>query len=144
MLELEALQYKGFRNLYNDAGEAIGFQVGIRFVAYRGPWLSQFRFDNVTVDGERFGADKCTFLISGVEYTYDEMLKLGRVKWPLKEAIMIRVQKPGGLAQGNHTVSALYKEVASYVPARMDEIDPDRPVFGHSEATGFTRDFIIV
>ena len=144
MLELEAVQYKGFRNLYNDAGEAIGFQVGIRFVAYRGPWLSQFRFGNITVDGEKFGADKCTFVLGGVEYTYDEMLQLGRVKWPLKEACIVRVQKPGGLTQGRHTVSALFKEVASYVPARMDEIPEDGMMFGHSEAQGYTRTMIIV
>ena len=144
MLEYEGVQYKGFRNLYNEAGEAIGFQVCIRFVAYRGPWLSQFRFGNVEVDGEKFGPDKCTFIINGVEYTYDEMATLGRVKWPLKEACIIRVQKPGGLAQGSHRVSVLYTEVASYVPARMDEIPEDGKMFGHSEAQGFVRDMIIV
>lgn len=144
MLEMEALQYKGFRNLYNDAGEAIGFQVGIRFVNYRGPWLSQFRFDNVTVDGERFGADKCSFVVGGIEYTYEEMLKDGRAKWPLNEAVMIRVQKPGGLASGNHVVSAYYKEIASYLPPRLDAMDPSRPLGGHEENTGYTREFIIV
>ena len=121
MLEINAVQYKGFRNLYKD-GEAIGFQVGIRFVAYRGPWLSQFRFGNITVDGVEYGPDKCTFVVSGVEYTYDEMLKLGRVKWPLKEAIMVRVHKPGGLATGNHKVSATFKEIASYIPPKLDEM----------------------
>ena len=50
MLEMEALQYKGFRNLKKN-DETVGFQVGIRFVAYRGPWLSQFRFKYVKVDG---------------------------------------------------------------------------------------------
>ena len=146
MLELEAVQYKGFRNLYNDDGEAIGFQVGIRFVAYRGPWLSQFRFGNITVDGEKFGADKCTFVIGGVEYTYDEMLQLGRVKWPLKEAMTIKVKKPGGLAQGNHTVSVLYGEVASYIPGDAGELDVTRPAggHGHSEEFGFVREMIIV
>ena len=71
MLELEAVQYKGFRNLYDEDGKAWGFQVGIRFVAYRGPWLSQFRFGDVTVDGEVFGPDLCTFTVGGIEYTYD-------------------------------------------------------------------------
>ncbi len=36
MLEYEGVQYKGFRNLYNEDGEAIGFQVGIRLISYRG------------------------------------------------------------------------------------------------------------
>jgi len=138
MLEMEAIQYKGFRNLYNEAGEAVGFQVAIRFVAYRGPWLSQFRFGFVEVDGERFGPDKCTFIINGVEYTYDEMATLGRVKWPLKEACTILVKKPGGLAQGLHKVVIPFKEVASYIPARMDDLPEDGGFFVQS------REMIIV
>ena len=146
MSEYEGVQYKGFRNLYNEDGEAIGFQVKIRLIAYRGAWLSQFRFAYVEVDGEKFRADKCTFVVSGVEYTYEETFTLGRVKWPLKEAMTIRVQKPGGLSQGNHTVSVLYAEVASYVPTDAGEIDESRAggMRGHSESFGYTRDMIIV
>ncbi|MBR6425724.1 MAG: hypothetical protein IKS29_07215 [Oscillospiraceae bacterium] len=144
MLEYEGVQYKGFRNLYNEAGEAIGFQVGIRMIAYRGAWLSQFRFAYIEVDGEKFRADRCTFVVSGVEYTYEETFTLGRVKWPLKEAMIVRVKKPGGLAQGNHTVSALYSQVASYVPFGSGEIDETRAAHGHSEAMGYTREMIIV
>ena len=144
MLEYEGVQYKGFRNLYNEDGEAIGFQVGIRLITYRGAWLSQFRFAYVEVDGEKYRADRCTFVVSGVEYTYEETFTLGRVKWPLDEAMIIRVQKPGGLAQGSHTVSALYGEVASYIPGDAGEIDETRTSHGHSEAIGFTREMIIV
>ena len=144
MLELEAIQYKGFRNLYNNAGETIGFQVPIRFVAYRGPWLSQFRFAYIEVDGVKYRSDVCTFVISGVEYTYEETFNLGRVKWPLKEAVVVRISKPGGLAQGMHTVSARFEEIASYIPFRGDEIDENAPQHGHSEATGFTRSMLIV
>ncbi len=144
MLEYEGVQYKGFRNLYNEDGEAIGFQVGIRLIAYRGAWLSQFRFAYVEVDGEKFRADKCTFVVSGVEYTYEETFNLGRVKWPLDEAMIIRVQKPGGLSQGSHTVSALYSEIASYGPGDWGEIDENNRRRGHSESFGYTREMIIV
>ena len=72
MLEKEVIQQKGFRNIVEE-GKVVGFQVGIRQKVYRGTWLSQFRFDNLTVDGERFGPEDVTFLISGIEYTYDEM-----------------------------------------------------------------------
>ena len=144
MLEYEGVQYKGFRNLYNEDGEAIGFQVGIRLISYRGSWLSQFRFAYVEVDGEKYRADRCTFVVSGVEYTYEETFTLGRVKWPLDEAMIIRVKKPGGLSQGNHKVSALYSEIASYGPGDWGEIDEDRPRMGHSESFGYTRDMIIV
>ncbi|MDE6998361.1 MAG: D-mannonate dehydratase [Oscillospiraceae bacterium] len=122
MLEMEAVQYKGFRNLYDENGEAVGFQVCIRFSAYRGPWLSQFRFRNITVDGEVFGPEVCTFTHSGIEYTYEEMLNAGFVKWQLDDVGIVKVRKPGGLSQGSHTVSADFSEIASYLPPFLDEM----------------------
>ncbi len=119
MLEMEAIQYKGFRNI-KENDEVTGFQVGIRFVAYRGPWLSQFRFKYVKVDGEKFGPDKCTFFLHGVEYTYEEMLQDWRVKWNLQDVCYIHVKKPGGLSSGNHKVQVVYREIASYLPPRID------------------------
>ena len=146
MLEYEGVQYKGFRNIYNEEGEATGFQVGIRMIGYRGAWLSEFRFGYIEVDGEKFLADRCTFVVSGVEYTYEETFNLGRVKWPLNEAMIVRVQKPGGLAQGSQTVSALYGQVASYVPFGSGELDINQKPggHGHSESFGYTREMIIV
>ena len=146
MLEYEAIQYKGFRNIYNAEGEATGFQVGIRMIGYRGAWLSEFRFGYVEVDGVKYHKDVCTFVVSGIEYTYEDTFELGRVKWPLNEPMIIRVQKPGGLAQGNHTVSALYGQVASYVPTDAGELDDSQKPggHGHSEAFGYTREMIIV
>ena len=141
MLEMEALQYKGFRNLKKN-DETVGFQVGIRFVAYRGPWLSQFRFKYVKVDGEKYGADVCTFFVHGVEYTYEEMLQDWRVKWNLQDVCFIHVRKPGGLASGNHKVQVIFWEVASYIPPFLDEMrmkqedDPEDP--------SNTREMIIV
>ena len=119
MLEKEVIQHKGFRNLVED-GKVVGFQVGIRQKVYRGTWLSQFRFDHLAVDGVKYGTDVCTFLISGIEYTYDEMAELDRVMWPIDEPCYIRVKKPGGLEQGAHTVHVNYWEIRSYLPIRMD------------------------
>lgn len=56
-------------------------------------------------DEEKFQADRCSSAVRGIEYIYEEAFGLGRVKWPLEEPMMIRVQKPGGLSQGNHAVS---------------------------------------
>lgn len=119
MLEMENIQYKGFRNIVKD-GETEGFQVGIRFVSYRGPWLSQFRFKHVKIDDEVFGPDVCTFILNGIEYTYEEMLTDWRQKWHLQDVCYIRVKKPGGLASGNHKVNVIYWEIASYLPPRLD------------------------
>ena len=84
------------------------------------PWLSQFRFKYVKVDGEKFGPDKCTFFLHGVEYTYEEMLQDWRVKWNLQDVCYIHVKKPGGLSSGNHKVQVVYREIASYLPPRID------------------------
>ena len=139
MLEKEVIQHKGFRNLIEN-GEVVGFQVCIRQKVYRGTWLSQFRFDHLTVDGIDYGPEDCTFTISGIEYTYDEMAKYDRVMWPIDEMCYIHVKKPGGLAQGVHKVHVNYWEIRSYLPIRLDtenrEINEKNPAM--------TRELILV
>ena len=139
MLEMEALQYKGFRNIIEN-GEAVGFQVCIRFVAYRGPWFGQFRFGNIIVDGEEFGRDVCTFTLGGVEYTFDEMMDNPFLKWQLNDVCTVRVRKAGGLSQGSHTVTANFSEIASYLPPRLDAFAG----YARPGDTAFTRELIIV
>lgn len=136
MLEMEAVQYKGFHNLYEN-GEAVGFQVCIRFVAYRGPWLSQFRFKNITVDGDVYGPEDCTFTIGGIEYTYDELMNEGFVKWQLNDVGIVKIKKPGGLGQGSHKVSASFSTIASYLPPVLDDMGG----YAHEEEP---RELIIV
>lgn len=146
MMEMEALQYKGFRNLKNEKGEVTGFQVAIRFVAYRGPWLSQFRFAYVKVDDVEYGPKDCTFLIKGIEYTYDEILKpeSWRVKVQLTEPIYIHIKKPGGLETGSHHVSVAFSEIASYIPERMDDINSEMAQRRYANDPAYNRDMIIV
>jgi hypothetical protein len=146
MMEIEALQYKGFRNLKNENGDVWGFQVGIRFVAYRGPWLSQFRFAYVKVDDVEYGPDVCTFFVNGVEYTYAEMLKPEnwRVKVQMQAPIYIHVKKEGGLAMGCHRVSVKFSEIASYIPERMDDINSEMFEMMHGNDPAYNRDMIIV
>lgn len=131
MLENEMIQYRGFHNIEKD-GEIVGFQVCIRQCVYRGTWLSQFRFGAVIVDDVEYGPDVCTFVISGIEYTLEEMATLYRVKWPLNEVCTIRVKKPGGLPQGEHVVEVTTGQIRSYLPPRIDgtlltRYDPEDP-----------------
>jgi hypothetical protein len=137
MLEREVIQHKGFRNIVED-GKVVGFQVGIRQNVYRGTWLSQFRFDHLTVDGEKYGPEDVTFLISGIEYTYDEMADKDRIKWPRDEVAYIRVRKEGGLGTGAHTVSVNFWQIRSYLPVRMDGGMP----FGRADT--MTRELVLV
>lgn len=139
MLENEIIQHKGFRNIVKD-GKIIGFQVGIRQKVYRGTWLSQFRFDHLSVDGEKFGPNDVTFLIAGIEYTYDEMANKDSIMWPIDEPAYIRVKKEGGLAMGAHTVHVNYWEIRSYLPARMDLANRER----NETNPRMTRELIMV
>ena len=52
MNEKEYIQYRGFRNIFDDTGEAVGFEFRHRLAYYRGVWLSQLRVGRVIVDGE--------------------------------------------------------------------------------------------
>jgi len=139
MLEKEIIQQKGFRNIVKD-GKVVGFQVGIRQDVYRGTWLSQLRFDNLTVDGERFGPEDVTFLISGIEYTYDEMANKDRIMWPRDEVAYIRVKKEGGLSTGTHTVHVNFWGIRSYLPPRMDGENRER----NEKNPKMTRELILV
>ena len=120
MLEREIIQHRGFHNI-TRGGETVGFQVPVKLWGYRGSWLSEIRFEAVIVDGEVFGPDKVAWQIGGVEYTCEEMLGLGRVFWPRSEAARLLVRKPGGLAQGEHTVRVNFWRISSYNPPFIDE-----------------------
>ena len=52
MLEKQIIQYIGFRNTYDENGEATGFEFRMRLNYYRGVWLSQLRLGSIIVDGE--------------------------------------------------------------------------------------------
>lgn len=146
MLENDMIQYRGFHNTVEN-GEVTGFQVCIRQCVYRGTWLSQFRFGAVEVDGVDYGPDKCKFIISGIEYTLDEMAPLYRVKWPLNEVCTIKVTLPGGLSQGEHTVNVRTGQVRSYLPPRLDAYltaKPDPKARESMMAAGNERKLIIV
>ncbi len=63
MLEKECIQSVGFRNVIED-GKAIGFQIKIRSVYYRGLWLSQIRPATIKVDGTTYKGNEITWKIN--------------------------------------------------------------------------------
>lgn len=125
MLEKDMIQYKGFHNIYDDDGNAIGFEFRLRSRYYRGLWLSQIRAGRVIVDGEEFLADSGDVIweIAGKEYTPAEMALDNEHFWELQKPAIIRVKKPGGLAQGYHDVALRWAFSASYMPPDMERFD---------------------
>lgn len=116
MLEQPNVQSRGFHNVYDEDGNAIGFQVCIRSIYYKGVWLSQIRVGDVVIDGEHFGRDVQTWIINGVEYSPDQMEKIGTIHWHVLDLATIVVKKPGGLSQGYHDVEVNFGTPGSYTP----------------------------
>lgn len=119
MLEKEKIQQRGFRNIEVN-GEVVGFQVAIRQVDYRGTWLSQLRIYGVEVDGKFYDTEDIKIEISGIDYKPEELKNFSRLMWPLNEVAILKVNEPGGLEQGEHTISVFTKSIKSYLPPRLD------------------------
>ncbi len=118
MLEKEVIQEYGFRNVRKN-GQVVGFQVRYRSCYYRGVWLSMSLGFDVAVDGEKFSRDQISVTIGGKTYTQEEMKKIGNVQWPISEAAILTVAKPGGLTPGLHEVEVGWGHAASYIPIAM-------------------------
>ena len=71
---------------------------------------------DVMVDGEKFSRDQVTVTIGGKTYTQEEMKKITDVQWPISEAAILNVAKPGGLKPGPHDVEISWGHRASYMP----------------------------
>ena len=119
MIEYDVIQTRGFHNIEED-GQIVGFQVCFRLKAYRGIWLSMLRFEDLIVDGEVFKKEDITYRISGLDYTYDEILATGDVQMPNSKPGTLIVKKPCGLSQGYHDVQFALREIMCYIPPRVN------------------------
>lgn len=121
MLEKECIQFVGFRNVIED-GKAIGFQVKIRSVYYRGLWLSQIRPATIKVDGTTYKGNEITWKINDKEYTQEEMKSIGDIHWGINEPATLCVKKQGGLESGFHDIEFKYSFSSSYMPPNIDVV----------------------
>ena len=122
MLERDVIQTRGFRNIEED-GEVTGFQIRVRSDYYRGVWLSQLRPGKVVVDGHLYPKEEVTWEINGKDYTATEMAQAGDVFWRITDAAVLKIKKPGGLAQGFHDVEVRFAASCSYMPPMFDSFD---------------------
>ena len=136
-MEKQVIQSVGFRNI-KENGEIVGFQFKIRLPYYRGLFLSQIRPGTLFVDGERFEKEEIIWNFNGVDYTIDEMAVDFKTHWNPTKTAILKVKKPGGLAQGYHNLKFGFCFTSSYMPPIIQSsLDPDResfvymPEFGH-------------
>jgi hypothetical protein len=115
MLERTLVQSAGFRNT-GEEGARSGFEFRLRLPSYRGLRASLIDGVDVLVDGEEFGHEANRYLIGGTEFTLDQLREAAEVRWPMDEAGVIRVARPGGLAAGVHEVTVRVRIRQSYIP----------------------------
>lgn len=105
----------GFRNVAEN-GKLVGFQLRMRLANYRGYVLSQIEDIRIAVDGQAIPRQDIRFSVSGKTYTLDEMEEVVDDRWELRQVATVRCLKSGGLAPGEHEVSAEEHIRASYLP----------------------------
>jgi len=105
----------GFRNV-EENGKRIGFQLQMRIANYRGYLLSQIEDIRISVDSEAVPRQNIRFSVGGKTYTLDEMEEVVDNRWELRQVATVTCFKAGGLAVGEHEISAEEHIRASYIP----------------------------
>ena len=129
MYENYIVQQRGFHNTVDKDGNVDGFQFRMRTGYYKGVWLSQLRVGPAIVDGVEYPRESLIWVINGIEYTADEMLKEGYTYWQVDDCATIKVKKPGGLESGYHDVDIKFGWICNYVGEEME--DPEYGVNFH-------------
>ncbi|QCI13516.1 D-mannonate dehydratase [Pseudomonas putida] len=117
------IQMRGFHNLKDSSGAVWGFQFRFHTLYYKGLWLSQVRTGAAIVDGVVYPKESLIWNIQGIDYTREEMLGRGDQYWQINDPAVVKVPKPGGLAQGYHDVSVEFGWVNNYNRALEQEVD---------------------
>lgn len=114
MYEDYTIQQRGFHNTVDRNGNIDGFQFRMRTRYYKGLWLSQFRPGPAVVDGVEYPREALTWIINGVEYSADEMLREGYTYWQVDDCATVKIKKSGGLSSGYHEVSIKFGWICNY------------------------------
>ena len=137
-MEKQVIQSVGFRNIKNEEGNVTGFQFKVRLPYYRGIFLSQIRPGTLYVDGEKIEKEDIVWNIKGEDFTNEEMAADFQTHWAVTTPAVLKVKKPGGLAQGYHDLKYGFCFTSSYMPPIIQSnLDPDQesmifmPEFGH-------------
>lgn len=99
-----------------DGAAVSGWQLGARLPYYRGQILSAVEDIALTIDGEKVPRENVRFSVRGQSWTLDELETTYVERWEFGEVAQIDVLQPGGLAPGDHTVTAAIQLRISYLP----------------------------
>lgn len=96
-----------------------GFEFDVRIPYYRGIALSMIEAFEVKVDDEEVPRDRIRFVLRGREFTHDELERDAETRWEFGEVATLRVEWPGGLDAGEHTIEQATQLRISYLPAPL-------------------------
>lgn len=105
----------GFQNVVEN-GAVVGFQFGARLPYYRGLGLSMVEDIGITVDGETIPREQILFSVRGRTWALAEMETEVEERWEMGEVATLIVQRPGGLASGEHKLELSEQLRISYLP----------------------------
>ena len=117
--------------------EVTGFQFDFRLPADRGMWLSLIGGIYLAVDGEVFPESAMTLVLEGQRYPVPNLATQTDVHWGACRPACLKVDFPGGLAQGTHEVDFQIVLLGGYFKAKEEWVtDPPKP--GPKGARRFT------
>lgn len=105
----------GFQNVV-EGGTVTGFQVQARLPYYRGLGLSMVEDIVLTIDGETVPRESLLFTVHNNTYTLDALESVTEDRWEFGEVATLRVNRPGGLAEGEHEIELMERLRISYLP----------------------------
>lgn len=99
-----------------DGSTITGWQLRARLPYYRGQILSAVEDIGLVVDGEKVPRENVRFTVRGKTWTLDELETTYDERWEFGEVAQVSVLQPGGLAAGEHKVTAAVQLRISYLP----------------------------
>lgn len=100
---------------YSMAGQILGYKFAVRHSNYRGTFVSLHNGYYLVVDGEHVPRDKQSFAVNGRSpRSFDELANAGYEHWEYAEEAWVYVDRPGGLAEGTHSLVLKQSVFAAY------------------------------
>jgi hypothetical protein len=115
MMDKHMICTDGFENVVEN-GQVTGFALLARLPYYRGLGLSMVEDIAVTVDGQAAACDAIRLELRGRSWSLAEMETCYDEKWNFGEKARVIVQRPGGLAPGEHRIELAERLRVSYLP----------------------------
>ncbi|MBN24632.1 MAG: hypothetical protein CL578_06235 [Alteromonadaceae bacterium] len=121
MFDNYLIRSDSLKNTY-DGDTITGFSIAVRIANYRGVFLSLHTGYFLEVDGEQYPREVQKFEINGKPpRSFDELKGQVWEHWDYDDEAILHIEKPGGLAPGEHLVRFQQCVIAAYGYLPTDE-----------------------